>query len=230
MARFHRAGTGQGPFDVVLSAVLDAAQEKQGTPAASERPPSTARPRLRPCRPGPRSAASAGGRGQRGQRAERAEGHARAGLRGACGRLPDACRAAQAAGPLPCPLPLPARRPHHAPHHAGQSDKATLLQASWKRRSVQGKFQSAVGELMEINGLIEGIADKEKDLEERQNFTALKIEKAMKIAEMEEPPPKMPTDREMADPKKMQATPPTDPPTHLPTYTHPPTHPTPTPP
>ena len=69
---------------------------------------------------------------------------------------------------------------------------------------MQGKFQSAVGELMEINGLIEGIADKEKDLEERQNFTALKIEKAMKIAEMEEPPPKMPTDREMADPKKMQ--------------------------
>ena len=138
-------------------------------------------------------------------------------LRGACGRLPDACRAAQAAGPLPCPLPLPARRPHHA----GQSDKATLLQASWKRRSVQGKFQSAVGELMEINGLIEGIADKEKDLEERQNFTALKIEKAMKIAEMEEPPPKMPTDREMADPKKMQAT-------YPPTY--PPTHPHPTPP
>lgn len=87
----------------------------------------------------------------------------------------------------------------------GLSDKATLLQASWKRRSVQGKFQSAVGELMDINGLIEGIADKEKDLEERQNFTAVKIEKAMKIAEMEEPPPKMPTDREMADPKKMQA-------------------------
>jgi len=27
----------------------------------------------------------------------------------------------------------------------------------------------------------------------------------MKLAEMEEPPPKMPTDREMADPKKMQA-------------------------
>ena len=47
---------------------------------------------------------------------------------------------------------------------------------------MQGKFQSAVGELMEINGLIEGIADKEKDLEERQNFTALKIEKAMKNA------------------------------------------------
>jgi len=43
---------------------------------------------------------------------------------------------------------------------------------------VQGKFQSAVGELMEINGLIEGLSDKERDLEERQNFTALKIEKA----------------------------------------------------
>ena len=52
------------------------------------------------------------------------------------------------------------------------------MQASWKRRSVQGKFQSAVGELMEINGLIEGLSDKERDLEERQNFTALKIEKA----------------------------------------------------
>ena len=54
-----------------------------------------------------------------------------------------------------------------------------LPQASWKRRSVQGKFQSAVGELMEINGLIEGISDVERDLEERQNFTALKIEKAI---------------------------------------------------
>eukprot|EP00908_Phaeocystis_cordata_P008984 Transcript_1970.p2 GENE.Transcript_1970~~Transcript_1970.p2 ORF type:complete len:380 (-),score=161.42 Transcript_1970:779-1918(-) len=107
--------TGQGPFDVVLSAVLDAAQEKQG-----------------------------------------------------------------------------------------KSEKATVLQAAWKRRSVQGKFQQTVGEMMEINGLIEGIQEMEKDLEERQAVTALKIEKAMKLAEMEEPPPKMPSDKDMADPRKMQ--------------------------
>ena len=104
------------------------------------------------------------------------------------------------------PTPPPARRPSpRAVPAAGKSDMATLLQASWKRRSVQGKFQQTVGELMEINGLIEGLADKERDLEERQTATALKIEKAMKIAEMEEPPPRMPTDRDMADPKRMQA-------------------------
>ena len=83
-------------------------------------------------------------------------------------------------------------------------EKATVLQAAWRRRHVQGKFQSAVSEMMEINGLIEGLAEREKELEERQAVTALKIEKAMKIAESEEPPPKMPTDAEMADPKKMQ--------------------------
>ena len=79
-----------------------------------------------------------------------------------------------------------------------------MLQAAWKRRSVQGKFQQTVGEMMEINGLIEGIQEMEKDLEERQAVTALKIEKAMKLAEMEEPPPKMPSDKDMADPRKMQ--------------------------
>ena len=35
------------------------------------------------------------------------------------------------------------------------SEKATVLQAAWRRRNVQGKFQTAVQEMMEINGLIE---------------------------------------------------------------------------
>lgn len=83
-------------------------------------------------------------------------------------------------------------------------EKATVLQAAWRRRNVQGKFQQAVGEMMEINGLIEGLEEREKELEERQAVTALKIEKAMKLAEMDEPPPKMPSDKDMADPKKMQ--------------------------
>jgi len=69
---------------------------------------------------------------------------------------------------------------------------------------VQGKFQQAVGEMMEINGLIEGLEEREKELADRQAATGLKIEKAMKLAEMEEPPPNMPSDKDMQDPKKMQ--------------------------
>ncbi len=42
------------------------------------------------------------------------------------------------------------------------------------------------------------------DARQQQEATALKIEKAMKLAEMEEPPPKMPSDKDMADPRKMQ--------------------------
>ena len=34
-------------------------------------------------------------------------------------------------------------------------ESATTLQAAWRRRNVQGKFQTAVQEMMEINGLIE---------------------------------------------------------------------------
>ena len=53
-----RAGTGQGPFDVVLSAVLDAAQDKQGTPAGFALLSAEARPALghsciAPAGPGP---------------------------------------------------------------------------------------------------------------------------------------------------------------------------------
>ena len=44
------------------------------------------------------------------------------------------------------------------------SEKATVLQAAWRRRNVQGKFQTAVQEMMEINGIIEGVEEKEKEL------------------------------------------------------------------
>ena len=83
-------------------------------------------------------------------------------------------------------------------------DKATVLQAAWRRRNVQGKFQTAVQEMMEINGLIEGIAEKESELQEKQQVTALKIEMAMKAAERDEPPPRMPSEKEMKNPAKMQ--------------------------
>ena len=35
--------------------------------------------------------------------------------------------------------------------HVG-GEKATVLQAAWRRRNTQGKFQTAVQEMMEING------------------------------------------------------------------------------
>lgn len=84
------------------------------------------------------------------------------------------------------------------------SNKATVLQAAWRRRNVQGKFQTAVNEMMEVNGLIESLEEREKQLTVRQDMTALKIEKAMKVAEAEEPPPRMPTEKEMRNPTKMQ--------------------------
>ena len=37
-----------------------------------------------------------------------------------------------------------------------------------------------------------------------QTLTGLKIEAAIKQAEKDEPPPKRPSERDMADPKKMQ--------------------------
>jgi len=84
------------------------------------------------------------------------------------------------------------------------SGKATVLQAAWRRRATQGKFQTAVNEMMEINGLIEGIEEKEVELKAQQTTTALKIEAAIKQAEKDEPPPKMPSEADMKDPKKMQ--------------------------
>ena len=85
-----------------------------------------------------------------------------------------------------------------------ENEKTTVLQAAWRRRNVQGKFQTAVQEMMEINGLIEGIEEKESELKDKQSSTALKIEQAMRAAEKDEPPPKMPTDKDMRDLKKMQ--------------------------
>merc|ERR1719473_2591745 len=58
--------------------------------------------------------------------------------------------------------------------------------------------------MMEINGLIEGIEEKERELKDQQTTTALKIEAAIKQAEKDEPPPKMPSEQDMKDPKKMQ--------------------------
>ncbi|KAL1514997.1 hypothetical protein AB1Y20_004068 [Prymnesium parvum] len=84
------------------------------------------------------------------------------------------------------------------------SGKATVLQAAWRRRNTQGKFQTAVQEILEINGIIEGIEEKERDLKQLQNATAQKIEAAIRQAEKDEPPPKMPTEADMKDPRKMQ--------------------------
>jgi hypothetical protein len=83
-------------------------------------------------------------------------------------------------------------------------EKAVVLQAAWRRRNVQGKFQTAVQEMMEINGLIEDIETKEKELKERQDQTALAIEEAMKKQERDEPPPQKPSERDMKNPEKMQ--------------------------
>lgn len=84
------------------------------------------------------------------------------------------------------------------------SEKATVLQAAWRRRNVQGKFQTAVQEMMEINGLIEDIEKKEEELKLRQDVTASQIEKAMAQDLKDEPPPKMPSERDMKNPQKMQ--------------------------
>jgi hypothetical protein len=84
------------------------------------------------------------------------------------------------------------------------SEKATVLQAAWRRRNTQGKFQTAVQEMMEINGLIEEIEAKEQVLLEQQAATSIKIEQAMKEQEKAEPPPNMPSARDMKDPQKMQ--------------------------
>ena len=83
------------------------------------------------------------------------------------------------------------------------NDKATMLQAAWRRRNVQAKFQTAVGEMMEIDGLLEELSERERDLAKQQAATGLKIETAMKLAEQEEPP-SMPSEKDMKDPKKMQ--------------------------
>merc|ERR1740138_611464 len=82
--------------------------------------------------------------------------------------------------------------------------KATVLQAAWRRRNVQGKFQTAVQEMMEINGLIEEIEQKEMEIQAKQDATALQIEKAMAQDLKDEPPPKMPSERDMKNPQKMQ--------------------------
>mmetsp|Transcript_24836 Transcript_24836/g.51963 ORF Transcript_24836/g.51963 Transcript_24836/m.51963 type:complete len:509 (-) Transcript_24836:455-1981(-) len=84
------------------------------------------------------------------------------------------------------------------------TEQATRLQAAWRRRNVQGKFQAAVNELMEVNGLIEGLEERERELSERQERTALKIEEAMRSAEAESPPPRMPSEKDMCNPAKMQ--------------------------
>ena len=83
-------------------------------------------------------------------------------------------------------------------------EKATVLQAAWRRRNVQGKFQTAVQEMLEINGLIEDIEKKEEELKVRQDATALHIEKAMAQDLKDEPPPRMPSERDMKNPQKMQ--------------------------
>merc|ERR1719271_996582 len=57
---------------------------------------------------------------------------------------------------------------------------------------------------MEINGLIEDIEKMEEELKAKQDATALQIEKAMAQDLRDEPPPKMPSERDMKNPAKMQ--------------------------
>jgi len=83
------------------------------------------------------------------------------------------------------------------------SDQATVLQAAWRRRNIQGKFQVAVQQKMEIEGLIEEIEQREDEVKVKQEQTAAALETAMKSKGDEAPPP-MPSDKDMADPKKMQ--------------------------
>ena len=59
-------------------------------------------------------------------------------------------------------------------------EKATLLQAAWRRRNVQGKFQTAVQELMEINGLIEDIEKREEELKAKGKAEAAAVLEANK--------------------------------------------------
>ena len=84
------------------------------------------------------------------------------------------------------------------------NEKSTILQAAWRRRNTQGKFQTAVQEMMEINGLLEEIEAKESMLLEQQAASSLKIEAAMREQERQEPPPQQPSSRDMQDPQKMQ--------------------------
>lgn len=85
------------------------------------------------------------------------------------------------------------------------SEKATVLQAAWRRRNAQGKFQTAVEEMMEINGLIEDIELRESELKAKQDATGLAIEQALQAQQGGERMPAQPSDRDMKDPKKMHA-------------------------
>jgi len=84
------------------------------------------------------------------------------------------------------------------------SDQATVLQAAWRRRNTQGRFQVLVQQKMEIEGLIEELEVREQEVAAKQEQTAAQLEAAMKKGGGEDAPPAMPSDKDMADPKKMQ--------------------------
>ena len=84
-------------------------------------------------------------------------------------------------------------------------DEATkMIQKNFRRRNVQGKFQTAVQEMMEINGLLEDLTEKEAELKKQQDQTAADIQKGMASQGRSEAPPRQPSDRDMKDPTKMQ--------------------------
>lgn len=82
--------------------------------------------------------------------------------------------------------------------------QTTKLQAQWRKRNTQGKFQTAVQEMMEINSLIDELEQREAELAEKQEATAKQIEDKLMAGEKEEPPPKAPNEHEAKDTKKMQ--------------------------
>lgn len=130
------------------------------------------------------------------------------------------CRPRPHAMPARGPLPRPMRRLHRAltcdppatrlgrpqivEAREATNDQATKLQAAWRKRAVQSKFQLAVGEMVELNGLIDGLSERERELKAAADVTALKIETALRLASQEGAPPPMPSDADMRDPQKMQ--------------------------
>jgi len=58
--------------------------------------------------------------------------------------------------------------------------------------------------MMEINGLIEDIERREEELKAKQDASAAQIERAMQQDMADEPPPKMPSEKDMKNPQKMQ--------------------------
>ena len=72
--------------------------------------------------------------------------------------------------------------------HTG-GEKATVLQAAWRRRNTQGKFQVAVQEMMEIQGLISEVEALAMDAKAKQEQSQSAIAAALTAQMQSETPP-----------------------------------------